>query len=524
MVAKKTTLIIAAIVIVAALVVGAVVWQYLAAPPVKYAESLTVGTTDKITILDPAHAYDYLSCNVLQNTMEGLTTFEPVTGDVKPCLAESWEISDDGLVYTFHLRKGVKFHDGTSFNADVVKASLERAINLQGDPAFLLDVVDHVEVVDDYTVKIYLKYPFSPMLAVLAFTVSYPVSPNTPTDSFVEPPNWVVGTGPYKIASWSPDKELVLEAFDDYWGTPPKTKKIVIRFYERAETLRMDIETGAIDVAFRHLLPADIVDLKNKPEVVKVWEGPGTFIRYIVFNVTQPPFDNVNVRRAIAAAVNREIICEQVFLGTTTPLYSMIPMGMWSHTDAYKDKYGEHNIELAKQYLQAAGYSETNKLKIKLYYTPTHYGTMEADVAQLIKNALEETGMIEVELVYEEWATYIDHMTAGVYGMFLLGWYPDYLDPDDYIYPFVHSSGSPSLGCFYSNPTMDKLIEDARKESDISKRTEIYKDIQDLMADEVPVLPLFQGKQYCVTKPDVKGVTLDTTMIFRYYLLYREVS
>jgi len=190
-------------------------------------------------------------------------------------------------------------------------------------------------------------------------------------------------------------------------------------------------------------------------------------------------------------------------------------MGMWSHEDAYPKR----DLEKAKELLKKAGYSETDPLKIDLWYTPTHYGGTESDVAQVLKESLEETGMIEATIKYAEWSTYIDYFLNGTMGMFLLGWYPDYIDPDDYTAPFVSTEGGRSLGSFYSDPVMDKLLEYARRFGDVDVRTAFYDVIQEKMTKDVPYLPLWQGVATAAAQPNVKGILLEPTQIFRYYII-----
>jgi peptide/nickel transport system substrate-binding protein len=281
--------------------------------------------------------------------------------------------------------------------------------------------------------------------------------------------------------------------------------------------LRLALETGEIDVAYRDLDPRDILELENDPRFV-VYKGESPQIRYIVFNVKQTPFDDPNVRTGLAYAVDRDMIANEVFVGLVKPLYSMIPMGMWSHEDIFPMR----DLEKAKEVLAKSGYTKDNPLSIDLWYTPTHYGTTEADVAQIIKESLEETGVIKVNIKYAEWATYVDYFLNGTMGMFLLGWYPDYLDPDDYLWPFLSISGAKSLGSFYENPTVEELMIEARKSADVAERTEIYKKVQEILVKDKPYVPLWQGVAICIAKPEVKGIVLEPTQIFRYYILYSE--
>ncbi|RKX42176.1 MAG: peptide ABC transporter substrate-binding protein, partial [Thermotogae bacterium] len=263
--------------------------------------------------------------------------------------------------------------------------------------------------------------------------------------------------------------------------------------------------------------PRDILDLKENSAFV-TYEGDSPQIRYLVVNVKQPPFDNVLVRKAIAYAVDRNRIVSDVFAGLMKPLYSMIPAGMWGHIDAFS----ERDLDVARALLIAAGYSEDNPLEIDLWYTPTHYGTTEADVVQVLKESLEETGMIYVTIKYAEWSTYIDYFLNGTMGLFLLGWYPDYLDPDDYVWPFLSVEGAKSLGSFYESEEVENLMKAARISAKQATRAEIYNQVQIHLVADMPDIPLWQGKAICIAKPNVKGIVLEPTQIFRYYILYTE--
>ena len=483
---------------------------------------IILGTTDKITVLDPAKCYDFYTWEIFNNIGEGLLKYKPGTTEIVPGIAESYEISEDGKVYTFHLRPGLKFTDGTPLDASAVKYSIDRVMKLGLDPSWLVSAfVEKVEVVDELTVKFILKKPVSYFPSLVATVPYFPVSPKSyPADKTAEP---LVGHyGPYKIKKWIRDVELVLEANPDYYGTPPKAKEFIIKFYKDASTLRLAVETGEIDIAWRTLKPTDILDLKARG-VLTIEEVPGPYIRYLVLRCNQAPFNDVRLRRAIAAAIDRDKICTEVYKGTVEPLYSMIPKGMWSHIDAFKEEYGVRNLTLAKELLKEAGYSEANPFEFELWYTPTHYGDLEADVALVIKESLEETGMMKVTLKSAEWATYAaEYIAKGVMPIFLLGWYPDYLDPDDYTTCFLHSEWSPDLGVFYNNSKMDELLDKASVAIDKAERTELYKEVQRLMAEEAPVIPFFQGKLFIVFWPNVRGVILDPTMLLRYYLIYKE--
>jgi peptide/nickel transport system substrate-binding protein len=326
------------------------------------------------------------------------------------------------------------------------------------------------------------------------------------------------GVGPYKITKWDRDVEMVLEAYDGYPGPAPKTQKIIMKYYADATTMRLAVESGEIDVATKTLNPTDYADLEAAGEL-QVIEGPGAYIRYICFNVTTPPFDQPEVRQAIAYAVDRDAVGSIAYQGTHASLYSMVPMGMWSHTDSFP----ERDVDMAKELLGAAGYSEDNKLAMDLWWTPTHYGPTEADVATVLKDNLEETGMIEVSLQNTEWATYKEYQNAGSMPVFLLGWYPDYLDPDNYTWSWGHSDASDDMGIFYASDEMDALLEAGQVAAELrgDDRLAIYEEAQELWTVEVPTIPLTQGSLLVVAQPDVSGIVLDPNMLFHYFLLAR---
>ncbi len=482
----------------------------------KPSKEIVIGVTDKITELDPANAYDFYTWEVLNNIMGGLMRYKPGTTQLEPYLAESYEIKNNGTVYIFHLRKDLKFADGTPCTAYDVVRSIKRVMKIQGDPSWLVtDFVKDVKALDKYTVEFDLKKPVSYFLALVATPPYFPVSPKYDPDK-IDPDQTAGGVGPYRIVKWVRDQELILEA-NPYFFEKPKTDRIVIRFYKDATTLRLALQRGDVDIAWRTLSPVDIMTLKKDPNV-KVYEVPGAFIRYLVLNLNMSPTNNKLVRQAIAYAINRTDIAERVYMGTVEPLYSLIPKGMWSHLDVFK-KYGDGNIEKARELLKKAGYDEHHKLKLVLWWTPTHYGDTEKDLAQVIKEQLEKTGVIEVQLKSAEWSTFVDYERKGVMMMSLLGWYPDYLDPDDYMTPFLKSGSNKWLGNGYSNPKMDEILEKAATTTDIKERTKLYEEAQKILAEDVPIIPLVQGKLFVVAKKNIKGIELDPTMILRYWTL-----
>jgi peptide/nickel transport system substrate-binding protein len=490
-------------------------------------ETLIYGTTEKIIDMDPGKAYDFHTWEIFYNIYEGLMKYKLGETMLEPGLAESYEISADGKEYTFKLREGVKFTDGTVFDANAVKWSIDRVMALEGDPSWLVtDFVDHVDVVDKFSVKFVLKNPVAYFPQLVASVPYYPVNPNIyPKDKLIRDPSELkggklVGLGAYQVVSFKRDQEIVLDANPNYYGDKPKNDRIVIRYFADATTMRLALEKGEVDFVFKTLNPSDIADLEKSTKV-KTIKAQGPYIRYICFLTDTPPWNNPKLRQAVAAAVNRPQLINKVFLGQNAPLYSMVPMGMWSHTDAFKAELGDGNIEKVKKLLKEAGYSESKPLSFDFWYTPSHYGDTEVDIAAVLKNQLEATGVMKVNVKSAEWAAYRDNWSNKVMPVWLLGWYPDYIDPDNYTSAFAGTAGSKGLGIHFSSEKWDKKLVEGQTVTDPAKRTQIYKTIQQWWTQDVPTAPIFQGTLYLFSQKDVAGITISPTLQFIYAPIHK---
>ncbi|MGB9854154.1 MAG: ABC transporter substrate-binding protein [Candidatus Bathyarchaeales archaeon] len=528
-------------ILIIVIVIAAVVGYYFLRPTENI---LVMGTTDSVeSCLDPARAYDYFGWEIIQSLGSGLVEYRPgATGaaeDIVPALATSWSVSEDGKVWTFNLRQGVKYEDGTEFNATHVKYTFDRGIGIADpDGPFVgigySDIIENVTVVSKYVVKFNLKIPFSAFLSLLACQASYIVDPKyAPMDAVVEYKggdargSHPMGLGPYVLAKWTreagKDTEMILEANPNYWNAAegyPKTKKIVIKFYADSAGLALAIDSGEIDIAFRQLSATDINNLKTKTHL-KVWEGTGAFIQYLVLQTKRAPFNNPKIRQAVAAAINRTTVVNTVFLGQVQKLYSMIPVGMFGHKESFLT-LGDPNYTRTRELLSQLGYNENNKLTFKLWYETSGHYPQSPQLAQVLKSSLEASGVISVTLEGRDWAAYRTSRINEEMDAYILGWYPDYIDPDDYIYPFLHSSGGSWLHHNYDNPQMDRLIEWARGNTTESARENLYGQIQNLMVEDCPIIPIYQGSAWAVTKLNIKGVYLDITQSWRHWLVYAE--
>ncbi|OFX17482.1 hypothetical protein A3K71_02500 [archaeon RBG_16_50_20] len=512
-------------------------------PPIVFKDTLIMGTTDAVEVsLDPAESYDYFGWEIIQSTGSSLVDIRPGSAagpsDIVPALATSWDVSSDGLTWTFNLRQGVKFQDGTEFTANDVKYSFDRNVfklAIPEGPQVGIgygDIIKSVDAMSPTQVVFHLNIPFSPFLSLMAAQSSYIVNPKlAPEDHAVAykegdaRASSPMDLGPYVLSSWvrvaGKDNEMRLDANPNYWnvsGGYPKTPHIIIKFYSDATTLRLAIESGEVDIAFRQLRASDINDLKTKTNV-KVWEGIGAFIQYLVFQEKMKPLDNPEIRRAIAAAVDRPTLTNTVFLGQSKPLYSMIPNGMAGHTDAFK-QLGDANYAFTREALAKYGYNENNKLKLDLWYESSGHYPQSPDQATVLKSSLEGSGVIQIELKSADWPSYRVNRNQEIMQMYILGWYPDYVDADNYMFPFLHSVGGSWIHMNYNNPQMDDLINQARAKTDAAERNQLYAQAQELFAQDAPIVPLFQGTAWAVTKPNVGGVVLDISQSWRHWLVY----
>jgi len=516
---------------------------------IAYKSTIVYGTTDAVqSSIDPADAYDYFGDEMTNNLGAPLVDYAPGTTDtsaaaLQPALATSWTVSPDGLTYTFNLRTGVKYDTGATFNATDVVYSFNRDIalaNPEGAPVGIgySGIIASVTAPNANTVVFTLKNPWGPFLSVLTFASSYIVNPAKapmPTNPY---PGTMTGTinytagnpaasnpnglGPYTLTEWTrqgtKDVEMKLTANPNYWNYPayPKTQNIIIKFYPDSTSLAAAIKSGDVDLAYRQFATADIQSLQTTSGL-KVWPSSVPFIQYLVIQEGIKPFDDPNVRAGLAAALNRTDLVDTVFAGTATPLYSQIPIGMAYHEDAFKTAFGAGpNYTLAKQYLAKAGFSSSNKLVVDLWYETTGHYPQSPDQAQVYAADWQKSGVITVNLHGADWATIGTNRHAGNMAVFIMGWYPDYIDPYDYTYNFFDSSGSSWLNYGYNSSTMNGLLHQALISS-ASQLGGIYHQIQALQATDVPIIPVYQGGPQlgAVTKTSVTGIHMDVTMIFR---------
>lgn len=501
--------------------------------------AITIGTTDKITSLDPAGSYDNGSYAVQIQVFPFLYAQDYNTSELSPDIAAddgTW--NDDGTEFTVKLKDGLKFANGNDLTAADVKFSYDRIkkINDPNGPSSLLANVESVTAKDDTTVVFKDSVPFD---VTLKQVMSSPAGPIVDEDTFdadkLADADTIVSkkafAGPYTLTAFKINESAAYAKNDSYKGlTPAKNSVVQVKYFADASNLKMAVQQGQVDVAYRSLSPTDIEDL-SKDSKVKVVKGPGGEERFIAFNFKIQPYGESQpdadankakaVRQAVANLIDREELSTKVYKGTYTPMYSFIPDGLAGHDDTLKSAYGDGNgkpsTEKAKKVLADAGV--TTPVDLKLQYNSDHYGSVSADEYAALKSQLEAGGLFKVDMQSTEWTQYnkdrvVTDDSDGVYPVYQLGWFPDYSDPDNYLSPFFRDGNFVNNG--YSNKEVNDLIVKQAGEKDESARGDILKQIQKLETEDLSTIPLLQGAQVAVTGTSVKGVTLDASFRFRY--------
>ena len=500
---------------------------------------ISVGTTLKPRTLDPADNYELAGLNIIYNVGESLYTYKVETTEIKPLLATAMpQVSEDGLTYTIPIRQGVNFHDGAAFNAEAMAFSLQRFIMNGGKPAFLLgDVIDKIEAVGEYELQISLKQPFAAFPALLAFPGACAVSPQAYKIGKGEfNPNVLVGTGKYKLAQFKSDS-ISLKVNPDYWGDKPANQGINIQVYAgNSANLFNSFQTGAIDVAYQSLDPQQIESLIDAAgDKWQVIEGSGTVVNYIVLNLQQEPLNQPEVRQAIASIINRTLINDRVLKGQAEPIYSLIPTAFDAYQPTFEKLYGDANTSQAKKLLIKAGYSAENPAIVEIWHVSG--SITRGIVADTLKAYTQQElgGMIQFIPNSIESASFFGNLSQGIYPAALVDWYPDFLDPDNYLQPFLScNKGSPNVGCeegaaqsrgsFYYSDRANKLIEQSRQEQEPTKRQAIFIQLQQQLAKDVPYIPLWQTKDYAFAQNYINGVAINPSQNFPFWTIKKALK
>ena len=463
--------------------------------------------------LDPIAVTDGESFAVTQNIFETLIRFGEQDTTLQPGLAKEWKVSDDGLEYTFTLQEGVKFHDGTDFNADAVVKNFERWMTGDAEkfPYFQsmfggfegedVAVIKEVKADGDTTVVVTLNNPQAPFLKNLAmspFGMASPTAFDKEGDKFGDNP---VGTGPFKFVSWKRNDSVTVEKNADYWKEGlPKVDKVVFKSIPDNSTRLNALKTGEIDLA-TGISPSDSASIEADSNLQLI-ERPSLNVGYLGMTVTRKPFDDKRVRQAVNYAIDKEALVKAFYEGKADVASNPMPpavSGFNKDISAYP-----YDPEKAKALLKEAGY-DGKEIELWAMPVPRPYMPDGQKIAEAIQKNLDDVG-IKSKIVTYEWATYLDKAAKGEADAFLLGWTGDNGDADNFLYTLLDESNIGSNNyTYFKNSETHKLLLKAQKETDEDKRNALYEKAQKIIHEEAPWVPLAYSTPILAGKSTIKN-------------------
>ncbi|MFD1831561.1 ABC transporter substrate-binding protein [Streptomyces desertarenae] len=498
--------------------------------------AIVVGTTDRIAAtaetpapLDPAAVYDVSTWNVFRNTFQTLLRLPRAGNQPEAEAAEECGFTDKRSArYRCTLREGLTFSNGHDLTAEDVVFSLERMTGIDdpGGPASLLDNLDRVEAPSEREVVFHLKKPDATFPYKLATPAAAIVDSEVyPADGLLEGYE-IAGSGPYVLESFDADSGKVVLARNQKYrgGVEPANDRVELRFFKDSGALEEALRDGSVDVVNRTLSPEQIGRLESdRDDGVEVVEMSGQEIRYLVFATDDGTVGETAVRQAIAQVVNRGELVRDVYDRTAEPLYSIVPSGLTGHHNSFFNAYGEPDAKAARSTLERAGVR--TPVEVELTYTTDHYGPATEKEFKTLAKQLNATGLFKATVKGVPWKTYLPTSRKQQYQIYGMGWFPDFPDPDNFVAPFFGEDNF--LGSPYENSEIrEQLIPRTRVKDQRDTAVEDFIRAQDIVAKEVPVLPLWQGKQYVAAREDITGVewALNSASVLQLWELGRGVQ
>lgn len=475
--------------------------------------------------LDPIHTDVGDTVKVIVNLYDTLISYDDETPEIVPALATSWTTSDDGLQWTFKLREGVTFHDGSAFDASAVVFSFERLIQPdhphgQYENAVpyrsSFSMIDSIEALGPHEVRFNLKHPsavFFNNLAMFPASIVSPEAVKKHGKKFNENPS---GTGPFKLSKWQREQSVAMAAFDEHWRGRPKVDFAVFLRVKESTTRVDQLKRGEAHIA-DELPPAELDALAKLPEIV-VQEQVAMNVAYLAMHTAKPPLDNVKVRQAIATAIDKKELIRVCYGGYAEPAVTVVPRVMWGADLELADRTCD--VEAAKtllaEGLAEAGVEGPLKLVLATMAQPRPYMQRPLDTAAFIKDSLAKIGIV-VTVEPRDVNQHIDHLQKGRHQICLVGWSSDNTDPDNFLYSLLDSDNIATGNnlSHWRNERAHTLMIDAQRELDSTKRAEMYREVQRLAFEETPVVPLVHSAIRAAQRKNVKGYKLHPTNLIR---------
>ncbi len=486
---------------------------------------LVVGQIAEPQALDPHAVTAVNDFRILMNLYDGLVRYAPGTLEVEPALAEAWEISDDGTVYTFTLRGGVTFHDGSALDAEAVVFNFERMLN-EDHPyhdtgpfplSFFFGAVQSVEAVDDLTVRFTLNEPYAPFLSNLAYPTGLIVSPAAVMQHGADFGRNPSGTGPFQFAEWRSNEAVVVTRNEDYWDGTAASEAVVFRPITDANTRTAEMLSGGIDMMVE--VPPVALSQFDGPGF-SVVEEAGPHLWFLILNAKEGPFADVRVRQAANYAIDKRALVEDVLEGTAEIAAGPTPPAFaWAYNEALEPY--PHDPDRARELLAEAG---AEGASLTFYVTEGGSGMLDpVPMGTAIQADLAAVGF-DVTIETYEWNTFLGRVNPGLEGradMAQMAWMTN--DPDTLPFLALRTDAWPDQGGFnsgyYSNPEVDALLEAARVETDQDERARLYKEMQEIVQEDAPWVFIANWKQNAVTSDRVENFALEPS----FFLLLKDV-
>ncbi|MBB5173137.1 glutathione ABC transporter substrate-binding protein [Texcoconibacillus texcoconensis] len=471
-------------------------------------DDLIISNLSDIEAMDPHGVNDTPSSNVQTNIFESLVS-QNEDMELQPLLAEDWEAVEED-VWEFTLRDDVTFHDGSEFNAEVVKANIERILDpdIASPRQFLYEMVEEVVVVDDYTVQFVTEYPFAPLPSHLSHTGGSMISLEVIEADYAkmeeedaQPGEYInnnpIGTGFFEFEEWVSGEKVVLNNYEDYWGENAKVDSVTFQVTPEDQTRIGELETGSAHI-IDPVSPSDHSRV-NSGESTLVNEQDSLSLSYISFNTQKEPFDDPKVRKAISKAVDKDVIIDGLLEGFGTPAVAPIGPNVFGFSDEVTQL--EYDVERAQELLAEAGYEDGFETTIW-----TNDSRDRQDIAEIVQAQLGEIG-IDVSIEVLEWGAYLDNTAEGQHDMFILGWSTVTGDADYGLYALFHSSNHGAEGnrSFIDNEELDNLLDQGRREADPEAREEIYEEAMEILAEEAPFINIHHQTFLVGLREEVQG-------------------
>jgi peptide/nickel transport system substrate-binding protein len=486
-------------------------------------KALVISIQADPTGFDPEAVLNNTSGFVMATVFDSLVRYKPGTVEVEPGLAESWDISDDGLTYTFHLRQGVKFQDGTPFNAKTYVQGLDRLFK-KDDPNYIYntgavenmvdftyDAIDSYRMVDDSTVEFKLKHPSAPFLASLAMVWNGVVSPAGAAKFGKDFRNNPVGTGPFMFKEWAHGDHVTLDANPNYWGGKPKIDRLIFKVIPEPQAAFLALKNG--DVQIMGDVVSQVIPAIQGDSNLQLLTQPGLTINGIGMPTDTKPFDDVRVRQALNYAVDKKAINDSLYKGLAVTMTSPLPPAEWGFDDSLKGY--PYDPEKAKALLKEAGYPDGFKTELLAYTSARGYNPAGPQLAVAVQGYLKQIG-VEASVQQIEFGAYLAKARSGKYdGMFMVGWSGDNGDPDNFVGEIFGSEHIPITNMArFRNPDLDNVLQQARRESDHAKRVELYQQAQKMIVEGAPWIMVNSTLQVRAARKEVKGFQLNPTQMF----------